>query len=82
MLIIEELFRIVDAFAANQLEYAVCGGLAVAIHGRPRLTVDIDFVVDGRRIQSLSRTALITMKRDSDRTKDKLDIELLNDKSD
>ena len=42
MLIIEELFRIVDAFAANQLEYAVCGGLAVAIHGRPRLTVDID----------------------------------------
>ena len=153
MFIIDELFLLVDAFTASELEYAVCGGLALAIHGRPRLTVDIDFVVaaedikraaeivatvgfddvagwvqlppnklgidrlyrvnkfsgsdfltldlleadssqnaifkdrevfevDGRQIQSLSRTALITMKRDSDRTKDKLDVELLNDESD
>ena len=42
MLIIEELYRLAEAFAANRLEYAVCGGLAMAIHGRPRLTVDID----------------------------------------
>jgi hypothetical protein len=153
MLIIEELYRLAEAFAENRLEYAVCGGLAVAIHGRPRLTVDIDIVVaaqdieraaeiaasvgfddvfgwvhlpssklgidrlyrlnkfsgvefltldlleadssknaifsdretfdvEGRSIQSLSRAALITMKRDSDRTKDRLDVELLNDESD
>ena len=153
MLIIEELYRLTEAFAKNGLEYAVCGGLAVAIHGRPRLTMDIDIVVaaqdieraaeisasvgfddvsgwvhvplnklgirrlyrlnkisgvelltldlleadspknavfadretfdvEGRSIQSLSRTALITMKRDSDRTKDRLDVELLNDESD
>ena len=40
------------------------------------------FDVEGRSIQSLSRAALIAMKRDSDRTKDRLDVELLNDESD
>ncbi len=153
MLIIEELYRLAEAFAENHVEYAVCGGLAVAIHGRPRLTVDIDIVVaaldikkaaeiaasvgfddvsgwvqlplnklginrlyrlnkisgvelltldlleadssknaifsdreafdvEGRLIQSLSRAAIIAMKRDSNRTKDRLDVELLNDESD
>ena len=153
MRIIEELYRLAEAFAADRLEYAVCGGLAMAIHGRPRLTVDIDivvaaqdvkraaeiaasigfddvagwvhlplnklgidrlyrlnkisgeelltldlleadssqnaifsdretFAVAGRSIQSLSRAAIIAMKRDSDRTKDRLDVELLNDESD
>lgn len=153
MLIIEELYRLTEVFAKNGVEYAVCGGLAVAIHGRPRLTVDIDLVVaaedieraaeiaasvgfddvsgwidlplnklgmmrlyrlnkisgtelltldlleadssrntifadreifdvDGRAIQSLSRAAIIAMKRNSDRTKDRLDVELLNDESD
>jgi hypothetical protein len=153
MQIIEELYRLTEAFAASGLDYAVCGGLAVAIHGRPRLTVDIDvlvaatdvsraaqiaasvgfddvagwvdlpvnklgiarlyrlnkisgtefltldlleadspdnaifsdrhaFEVQGRTIQSLSRAALIAMKRESDRTKDRLDVELLHDESD
>jgi hypothetical protein len=153
MPIIEELYRLAAAFAESRLEYAVCGGLAVAIHGRPRLTVDIDVVVaaqdiekaaeiaarvgfddvsgwihlplnklginrlyrlnkisgaefltldlleadssqnaifseretfdvEGRSIQSLSRAALVAMKRASDRTKDRLDVELLHDESD
>ncbi len=153
MEIIHELYKLADAFQINGLHYAVCGGLAVAIHGRPRLTVDIDmiiaaedmiqaariaagigfddvsgwvslpenslrvhrlyrinklvdgnfltldlleadsnsnplladretFVVEGHSIQALSKEALITMKSDSKRTKDKLDIELLNDESD
>lgn len=152
MQITEELFKIVGAFEAQGLEYAVCGGLAVAIHGRPRLTVDIDilvaaedishavqaaesvgyddisgwvplppstlginrlfrlkkfsqneflsldlleadsssnsiladrqkFDVDGKAIQSLTRNALIKMKLDSNRTKDRLDVELLNDQA-
>lgn len=153
MQIIEELYRLTEAFVASGLDYAVCGGLAVAIHGRPRLTVDIDvlvaatdvsraaqiaasvgfddvagwvdlpvnklgiarlyrlnkisgtefltldlleadspenaifadrdtFEVQGRTIQALSRKSLIAMKRDSDRTKDRLDVELLHDESD
>ncbi len=153
MQIIEELYRLTEAFSTSGLDYAVCGGLAVAIHGRPRLTVDIDvliaapdvlraaqiaasvgfddvagwidlplnkrgidrlyrlnkisgtefltldlleadspenaifadrdtFEVQGRTIQSLSRKSLIAMKRESDRTKDRLDVELLHDESD
>jgi hypothetical protein len=40
------------------------------------------FLIDGHSIQSLSKNALITMKASSERTKDKLDIELLNDGTD
>lgn len=153
MVITDEMFQLADAFAKYQLEYALCGGLAVAIHGRPRLTLDIDIVVtsedmtkaieiagtvgfddasgwitlpasnigidrlyrlnkfsgsdfltldllevdssenaifqdrervqiDGRIIQLLSRAALIQMKNNSGRTKDRLDVELLRDESD
>lgn len=43
MEIIQELYAVVDAFTQRGVAYAVCGGLAVAIHGRPRMTIDIDF---------------------------------------
>jgi hypothetical protein len=35
----------VQAFDAAGIGYAVCGGLAYAIHVRPRATVDMDFLV-------------------------------------
>ena len=57
MLIIEELYRLTEAFAENRLEYAVCGGLAVAIHGRPRLTMDIDIVVAAQDIERAAEIA-------------------------
>jgi len=41
----DELLRIIDALTAADIEYAVAGGLAVAIHGCPRLTVDIDILI-------------------------------------
>ena len=37
----DELFRIVNALTAAAVDYAIAGGLAVAIHGCPRLTVNI-----------------------------------------
>ena len=40
------------------------------------------FDVKGRLIQSLTRAGLIAMKRASDRTKDRLDVELLHDETD
>jgi hypothetical protein len=40
-----ELYQLADALESHGLQYAVCGGLAVAIHGRPRLTVDIDLLI-------------------------------------
>jgi hypothetical protein len=44
--LIAELAAVVDAFAAERVDYALCGGLAVAIHGHPRATMDIDLLVE------------------------------------
>jgi hypothetical protein len=41
----EELLAITAAFDAGAIPYAICGGLAVAIHGAPRFTKDIDLLV-------------------------------------
>jgi hypothetical protein len=40
------------------------------------------FEIDGHLIQILSRAGLIRMKRSSNRLKDKLDVELLNEQTD
>jgi len=40
-----ELAKIADAFEADNLDYAVCGGIAVAFHGYSRFTKDIDLLV-------------------------------------
>lgn len=41
----EELGALVDALNAADAEYALCGGLALAVHGAPRATIDIDLLV-------------------------------------
>jgi hypothetical protein len=41
----DELFKIVTALGEAGLEYALCGGMAVVIHGYPRLTRDIDLLI-------------------------------------
>ncbi len=43
--LIEELRRIVAAFDENGVQYALCGGLALAVHGAPRATIDIDLMI-------------------------------------
>jgi len=40
--LLEELDQITTAFDKGGVEYAVCGGLALTIHGFPRATCDID----------------------------------------
>ena len=40
-----EFRSLVAALDRNQIDYAVCGGLAMAIHGRARATVDIDLLL-------------------------------------
>lgn len=41
----QELGSIIDALSAEEIEYALCGGLAMAVHGAPRATIDIDLLV-------------------------------------
>ncbi|HYX29857.1 MAG TPA: nucleotidyl transferase AbiEii/AbiGii toxin family protein [Pyrinomonadaceae bacterium] len=41
----DELRTIIDALDRNEIEYALCGGLAMAVHGSPRTTIDIDILI-------------------------------------
>lgn len=41
----DELLRIARCFEDAKIDYAICGGLAVAVHGYPRFTKDIDFLI-------------------------------------
>ena len=45
MVIVEEMLAAAKTLEQAGLEYAVCGGFAVIIHGYSRLTKDIDFLV-------------------------------------
>lgn len=40
----DELKALVSALNQAQVPYALCGGLAMAVHGFPRATIDIDFL--------------------------------------
>jgi hypothetical protein len=41
----DELLRIAACFDRSGIDYALCGGLAVVVHGYPRLTKDIDILI-------------------------------------
>ena len=52
----DELRNLIDALEHAKIDYALCGGIAMAIHGRPRTTVDIDMLI---REESLSDTLTV-----------------------
>lgn len=43
--LIEELEVVIDAFEREQVQYAVCGGIALGLHGFVRQTKDIDILL-------------------------------------
>jgi len=43
--LVDELKELVSAFESNGIEYALCGGLAMAAHGFVRATMDIDILI-------------------------------------
>ena len=54
--IYDEFRRLVEAFDAQKVDYALCGGMAMAVHKRPRMTIDIDILIPG---EFLDRVILI-----------------------
>jgi len=48
-----ELANITETLELDEIEYAVCGGLALSIHGFSRATFDIDILI---RPESLNRS--------------------------
>jgi hypothetical protein len=43
--ITDELHALVAKFDEQSIEYALCGGMAMAVHDRPRFTIDIDLLI-------------------------------------
>jgi hypothetical protein len=41
----EELRKLVGALNEHEIDYALCGGIAMAVYDRPRATVDIDLLI-------------------------------------
>lgn len=53
----EELQRLIARLEERQLDYALCGGLAMAVYGAPRATVDIDLLIPGGSVQDAFQLA-------------------------
>lgn len=49
----DELESLIQALNEAGVEYALCGGLAMAVHGVPRATVDIDLMVPPEETQKI-----------------------------
>lgn len=56
----EELLGLIDALTEAKLNYALCGGIAVAFHGYPRFTRDIDLLI---RPEDLDRVLGVVQAR-------------------
>jgi Nucleotidyl transferase AbiEii toxin, Type IV TA system len=49
----DEFRRLVTVLEQQSIDYALCGGIAMAVHGAPRATIDIDLVVQPEALGSL-----------------------------
>jgi hypothetical protein len=53
----EELRSLIAALDEHKIEYALCGGIAMAIFGRPRATVDIDLLILAESLDEMIEVA-------------------------
>lgn len=51
----DELLALIDALNNQAVDYALCGGIAVAFHGYPRFTKDIDLLVRAEDLDEVKR---------------------------
>lgn len=60
-----EVVSLTAALDAEAIDYAICGGVALAIHGAPRATRDIDLLAreaDLPRLRQVARTCGFTVE--------------------
>lgn len=60
-----ELDALIRGFDAAGIDYALCGGLALAVHGLPRATRDIDVLVrrgDVDRVRTVAKACGFTIE--------------------
>lgn len=54
----DELTRLRDRLEDARIDYALCGGLAMGVHGHPRATIDIDILIrpaDEPAVEAIAR---------------------------
>jgi hypothetical protein len=61
--LLDELSQLIFALNENHIEYAVCGGLSMAVHGFARATLDIDVLI---REESLEKAYQIAAAKGFD----------------
>ncbi len=49
----DEFNKLVARFAEHHIDYALCGGLALAVYGIPRATIDIDLMIQPRSLETV-----------------------------
>lgn len=57
MTIYDELQALIKRFRKLKIEYALCGGLAMATHGWPRTTMDIDMLIEKKDLTAVRAIA-------------------------
>ena len=55
--LLNELKEIITRLDKDKIEYALCGGLAMAIYALPRATLDIDILIENDSLES-TKTAV------------------------
>jgi hypothetical protein len=54
--IYDEFRNLVAVLEEHEIDYALCGGMAMAVHERPRMTIDIDILIQA---ESLDRVIAV-----------------------
>lgn len=54
----DELRQLIGMLDEHKIDYALCGGLAMAVHARPRSTIDIDMLILSESLERVLPLAL------------------------
>jgi hypothetical protein len=55
--LLEEFVTFTETLNQQKIDYAICGGWAMAIHGLPRATIDIDLLILTEDLEKVWKTA-------------------------
>ena len=58
MELFEEFSQLVTEFEKENIEYALCGGLAMAVYAFPRATLDIDILIEPETLEKAKGVAV------------------------
>ncbi|MDI6776988.1 MAG: hypothetical protein QMD03_07085 [Syntrophales bacterium] len=53
--VLDELKRLVTKLDEERIEYALCGGLAMAVYALPRATLDVDIMIESSSLNRSKR---------------------------